>query len=92
MLRSLGDGLSESDIKSIIEQRDDQAFDDLNKFKNSEPLKDKITSIEYLSVKSDYFMLRTESTIGQVRYIGYSIIHRNDAGVTNVIARSQGVF
>ena len=92
VLRSLGDGLSESDIKSIIEKREDQAFDDLNEFKNSDTLKEKITSVEGLSVKSDYFMLRTESTIGQIRYIGYSIIHRNDAGATNVIARSQGVY
>ena len=92
VLRSLGDGLSESDIESVIEQREDQAFNDLNEFKNSKTLKEKISSLDDLSVNSEYFMLRTESTIGQVRYVGYSIIHRNAAGIANVVARSQGVY
>jgi general secretion pathway protein K len=92
VLRSLGDELSESDIESVITQREDQAFNDLNEFQNSSTLKDKITSLEDLSVNSEYFMLRTESTIGQIRYVGYSIIHRNDVGTARVIARSQGVY
>ena len=92
VLRSLGDDLSESDIESVITQREEQAFNDLNEFQNSKTLKGKITSLEDLSVNSEYFMLRTESTIGQIRYIGYSIIQRNAAGTASVIARSQGVY
>lgn len=92
VLRSLTDGISESDIKNVITQRTDQAFNDINEFKNSSTLKNKITSVKDLSVNSEYFMLRTEAIIGQVRYVGYSIIHRSDTGITKVIARSQGAY
>jgi len=45
-----------------------------------------------LSVDTEYFMLQTESTIGQVRVITYSIIHRSNDGNTTILARSQGVY
>ena len=92
VLRSLGDNISESDVDKIIEQRDETAFKDINEFTRVGDLKDKIASTEGLSVDTEYFMLTTESTIGQVRVIGYSIINRQPDGNTRVIARSQGVY
>lgn len=92
VLRSLADGLSESDAEDIIKQRNESAFNDINGFTSFNGLKKKITSTKGLSVDTEYFMLTTESTIGQVRVITYSIIHRGVDASTAVIARSQGVF
>jgi len=92
VLRSLADGISDSDIEKIIEQRNDTAFKTINEFTSFNDLNKKITSTESLSVDTEYFMLQTESTIGQVRVITYSIIHRTSDGNTTVIARSQGVY
>ncbi len=92
VLRSLADDLTDSDIEKIIEQRNDKAFNNISEFTSSSNLKEKIGSTEGLSVDTEYFMLQTESTIGQVRVLTYSIIHRSIDGNTTVIARSQGVI
>jgi general secretion pathway protein K len=92
VLRSLADDLTDSDVEKIIEQRNDTAFSNISEFTSFNNLKEKIASTEGLSVDTEYFMLQTESTIGQVRVITYSIIHRSIDGNTTVIARSQGVY
>lgn len=92
VLRSLADDLSDSDVEKIIEQRNDTAFNNINEFTSFNNLKTKIAETEGLSVDTEYFMLKTESTIGQVRVITYSIINRSSDGNTKVIARSQGVY
>ena len=92
VLRSLADGLSESDAEQIIEQRTDTAFNNINEFTNFKDLKNKITSTEGLSVDTEYFMLTTESTIGQVSVVTHSVIQRKTDGNTSVISRSQGVY
>ena len=92
VLRSLADEISDSDVDKIIEQRNDTAFKSINEFTSFNNLKKKITSTESLSVDTEYFMLMTETTIGQVTVTTYSIIHRTSEGNTTVIARSQGVY
>jgi general secretion pathway protein K len=92
VLRSLADDLSESDVEQIIERRTETAFSNINEFTSFNDLKKKIASTEGLSVDTEYFMLVTKSTIGQVTAIIYSIIHRSNDGKTTVIARSQGVY
>ena len=92
VLRSLSDELSSSDVNNIIEKRTDTPFNSINEFTSFNNLKEIITNTEDLTVDTEYFMLQTESTIGQVRVVTYSIIHRSDNGETNVIARSQGVY
>lgn len=92
VLRSLADDLTDSEVEKIIEQRNETAFNTINEFTSFNDLKKKITSTEGLSVDTEYFMLTTESTIGQVRVISYSLIHRTSDASTTVVARSQGVF
>jgi general secretion pathway protein K len=92
VLRSLADGLTDSDIENIIQQRSETPFNNVTEFISSSGLDKKTTSTEGLSVNTEYFMLQTESTIGQVRVTTFSIIHRNIDGNTTVIARSQGVY
>jgi general secretion pathway protein K len=90
VLRSLADDLSESDIENVIQQRSETAFNTVSEFVSAiNPDKKTIIS-EGLSVNTEYFMLQTESTIGQVRVLTYSIIHRSTDGRTTIISRSQG--
>jgi general secretion pathway protein K len=92
VLRSLADGLSDSDIENIITQRSETPFNSVSEFISASNLDKKNTRTEGLSVNTEYFMLQTESAIGQVRVVTYSIIHRSSDGNTTVIARSQGVY
>ena len=92
VLRSLADGLTDSDIEKIIQQRSETAFNKVSEFISSSNLDKQSISTEGLSVDTEYFMLQTESTIGQVRVLTYSIIHRSIDGSTTVVARSQGVI
>ena len=92
VLRSLADDLSASDIASIIEQRNDEAFKSVEEFKSFNNLNQIITETTDLSVDTEYFMLQTITTIGQVSAITYSVINRDEEGTTTVIARTQGVF
>ena len=92
VLRSLADDLTDSEVEKIITQRSETAFNDINEFTSFNDLKKKITSTDGLSVDTEYFMLTTESTIGQVRVISYSLIHRTSDAGTTVVVRSQGVY
>jgi general secretion pathway protein K len=92
VLRSLSNKLTESDVTSIIEQRNENAFVDINAFLSFNNLKDIIGKPDNLSVSSDYFMLESESKIGQVQVRMYSVIHRDNTGHTTVLARTQGVY
>ena len=92
VLRSLADDLADSEVEKIITQRSETAFNNINEFTSFNDLKKKITSTDGLSVDTEYFMLTTESTIGQVRVISYSLIHRTSDAGTKVVARSQGVY
>ena len=91
VLRSLADDLSANDVTQIIEHRAETPFNNINEFTGFNDLNEIIKNTEGLSVDSEYFMLQTQATIGQVNALTYSIIHRNSNGDTLVIARSQGV-
>ena len=92
VLRSLANDLTESDAAAIIAQRNEKAFTDINDFLSFNNLKDIIKKFDGLSVSSDYFMLETESKIGQVQVRMYSVIKRDNTGRTTVLARTQGVY
>lgn len=92
VLRSLAAGMTESDAAAIIEQRTENPFEDITAFTSFNNLKDIIKKVDDLSVSSDYFMLETESKIGQIQVRMYSVIHRDSSGRTDVLARTQGVY
>lgn len=94
VLRSLASSLSESDAEDIVAQRESEGgeFKNINEFLNFNDLKKTITQTEGLSVSSDYFLLETQSVVGNVRVSMYSVIYRSANGDTKIIARSQGVY
>jgi general secretion pathway protein K len=92
VLRSLAGNISQGDAEAIIAQRNENAFPDINAFTSFNNLKGTIKKVDGLSVSSDYFMLETESKIGQIQVRMYSVIHRDNSGRTTVMARTQGVY
>jgi len=92
VLRSLANDITESDAAAIIEHRNETAFADINAFTGFNNLKDSVKQVDGLSVSSDYFMLETESKIGQARVRMYSVIHRDNTGQTTVLARTRDVY
>lgn len=92
VLISLADNISKSDAEGIIEKRIDDPYNDINEFLEANQLKDVINKADGLSVSSNYFLLETESVIGQARTNMYSIIQRDDKGETKVLSRSQGAY
>lgn len=79
---------------SIIKERDDTPFNDIDDFINRNNLQTVILAPDRigLSMSTSYFLLKTEATIGQARTLMYSILYREANGNTTVISRSQGAY
>ena len=92
VLKSLASNITDRDAEAIITQRKEDPFNDINEFLNFNNLKENIQQTQNLSVSTDYFLLETESLIGQARTLMYSIIKRGDKGETVVVTRSQGTL
>lgn len=94
VLKSLSNEMTIKDAEAIIAQRQEDPFDNIDEFLNINNLKEiiKPEKQKNLSVNTSYFLLLTESHIGQARTLMYSIIKRNDEGKTEVVARTQGAF
>jgi type II secretory pathway component PulK len=51
-----------------------------------------ITSIDQLSVATDYFLLTTEVAVAQSRVQVYSVLWRQASGKTSVLMHSIGAY
>ncbi|MES0327498.1 MAG: type II secretion system minor pseudopilin GspK [Gammaproteobacteria bacterium] len=95
VLESLAAGISPTKAADIVANRQTTPYETMNDFLTINTLSTVITAatgLSAISVSSDYFLLETEANIGQARTLMYSIIHRDNDGKTQVIARSQGAY
>ena len=95
VLQSLAANMTAATVADIIVQSHedpDEPYEAVTEFISRHNLSTIITDTAGLSVSSDYFLLETEANIGQARTLMYSIIHRENNGDTQVIARSQGAY
>lgn len=94
VLLSLSSAMDVPTAESIIENRIQSPFTDINNFRNFEGLATIIPQTLELSVNTSYFMLETNVTIGEARTKMFSIIHREQGknGKISIISRSQGVY
>lgn len=92
VLESLATGMSAATVQDIIDSREELPYESTATFVSKNKLTSIITDTTALSINSDYFLLETEAVIGQARTLMYSVIHRDDQGNTQVIARSQGAY
>jgi general secretion pathway protein K len=87
VLKSLSPTMTDSLVKNIIEERDDDAFKDIKQFTSFNKLDTIIKDTAMLSTQSDYFLLRSQAIIGQANMVMYSVIHRESSGKSQVISR-----
>ena len=92
VLESLAANMNSTTVTEIINQRKDDPSDTMQDFLGTYKLSNIITDTSGLSVSSEYFLLETEARIGQAVTLMYSIIHRNNDGSTQILARSQGAY
>lgn len=100
VLQSLSKDMNAADVATIINCRagpDGVAFAKINDFyqcgalAGSTGIGGKITAAErkQLDVTSDYFLLKTTISLGNIKKIIYSTIYRKPAGTTQIISRTQ---
>lgn len=95
VLQSLAANISETVVTEIIDQSHTdpyEPYETVTEFISRHNLAKIITDTTGIDVSSEYFLLETEANIGQARTLMYSIIHRENNGKTQVIARSQGAY
>lgn len=89
VLQSLSADMTESLAGEIIAQRNEQPFTTLKEFTSFAGLGTIIKNTDKLTTSSDYFLLRTQAIIGQANKVMYSIIYRDENGITTIISRTQ---
>lgn len=87
VLKSLAPTMTDDLVKDIIEQRDEELFNDVKDFTSFATLETIIKDTAQLTTSSEYFLLRAQAIIGQANKVMYSIIYRDSSGKTNVISR-----
>ena len=89
VLKSLSPEITDDQVNAIIERRKEEAFNDINDFLAFQELGTIIKEKAGLAVSSTHFLLRTQARIGQANKVMYSIIYRDEKGLTRVIQRTQ---
>ena len=89
VLKSLSPEITDDQVNAIIERRKEEAFNDVSDFLAFQELGTIIKEKAGLTVSSTHFLLRTQARIGQANKVMYSIIYRDEKGLTRVIQRTQ---
>jgi general secretion pathway protein K len=90
ILRSLADGISESDAEALIAARGEKGFMSVQEFLSQQALAGRGVSPNGLNVASNYFSVNSRLRIGSIEN-GYSaMIFRNESGDGVLVRRAQG--
>lgn len=90
ILRSLADGISESDAEALIAARGEKGFRSVQEFLSQQALAGRGVSPNGLNVASNYFSVNSRLRIGSIEN-GYSaMIFRNESGDAVLVRRAQG--
>ena len=94
VIESLAANMNPTTVENIIKQRESDPSDTAQDFLATYNLTNIIAAPtrNLLTASSEYFLLETEARIGQAVTLMYSIIHRENDGSTQVLARSQGAY
>jgi len=89
VLKSVSNMITDNIANDIISYRKETPFSSVKEFTRFAKLETILKDTINLSTSSDYFLLKTQAKIGPANTIMYSIIHRDSAGITKIIYRSQ---
>jgi general secretion pathway protein K len=93
IIRSLGEGISQTDAQFIVDARNEKPFDSVQTFIQHQALAGRTIVVEGLSVASNYFQVDSDVLIDDYK-IGYtSLIYREDKENIRVLQRAKrGLF
>ena len=92
VLMAVVDGLTESEAEQIMEDREEDPFNDINAFMSHTLVKDKTVNQASIGVASKYFMIDSATRFDQGQVTLYSLVSRNDKAEVQTIMRAQGVY
>ena len=92
VLLSLSPNMTEQQANQIIPSEEQPPYTDVADMISRNNLTKVITSLDQLSVSSNYFLLSSEVIIGQSRVQAYSILSRAGGGETSVLMHSTGAY
>lgn len=90
VLRSLADGISDSDAATLIEARGDKGFKSVQEFLQQPVLAGRGVAASGLSVASNYFSVTSRLRIGNIENGYTAMLFRKDNGDTTLVRRAQG--
>lgn len=90
VLRTIAEGLSESDAQALVDSRPVDGFPDVGEFMQHELLAGRQVAQNLLSVGSNWFLMRVQVRLGRTELRAESVIERTDQGTARTIMRRQG--
>ncbi len=91
VLQSLSETLSDQQAETLVEQRNETPWKDIDSFKSDPLLKDAKIDYAHMGVRSDFFEVATEITLADRKVRLVSLIYReNQDGTMLVMKRDQG--
>ncbi|MCW9025133.1 MAG: type II secretion system minor pseudopilin GspK [Gammaproteobacteria bacterium] len=88
ILMSLHTDLTSNEIMTIIDE--DRKFENVEDLLKQSAFTGKQIPTDGLGVSSDYFILKSEASIGHLKLNTQSLFERNDKGYVKTLARSEG--
>ncbi|OOZ39178.1 hypothetical protein BOW53_12765 [Solemya pervernicosa gill symbiont] len=92
ILLTLADDLERSDIDSLIETRDENAFATTAQFLQDKAFAGREIDGNGLGVTTDYFMIHSQSEIGRSRLLHHTLVQRPTNGSVAILMRSRGEY
>ncbi len=90
VLRTLVEGLSETDAERLAEDRPDEGFDTVDELGRHPAMAGQNLPDQGLAVTSNHFLVRSQVALGRSRLRTESVVYRSDAGTSRTLLRRQG--
>ena len=91
LLQALSEELSLADAEQLVEERGTEGYESVQEFLQSEALAGRQIVEDNLDVASQYFLARSEISVGSARARVFSVLQRADNGALT-LARTQGTW
>ncbi|MBU1191462.1 MAG: type II secretion system minor pseudopilin GspK [Gammaproteobacteria bacterium] len=91
LLQALVEEFSTTSAEQMVEARGETGYDTLEDFLQQDAFAGREIATDRLAVASQYFLIRSEITLGTARAQVFSIVQRNSNGSV-ILARTQGTW
>ena len=92
VLAALVPDMSLDEANALVSDREEEPFDSVETFMQHEIMAGREVDDTRFTVASEFFLLNSQATVGNTRIRQHSLLHRDPAGVINVVGHSQYEF